>query len=95
MRADKSKNGGKTMPNDDLERTDSLEDLSLLLIVIQRMGRTLANTSHASSYRSAREFNELLHQARLKLDAIRAAAPSRADAGKEKREPLRHKPRVM
>lgn len=83
------------MPTDDLERSDSLEDLSMLLTVIQRMGRTLANTSHASSYRSAREFNELLHQARMKLDAMRTATPSRADANQEKTAPLRRKPRVM
>lgn len=83
------------MDKEDLERSDSLEDLSMLLTVIQRMGRTLADRSHASSYRSAREFNELLHQARLKLEAIRAATPARTDADKPRRDTPRHKPRVM
>lgn len=83
------------MQSEDLERSDSLEDLSMLLTVIQRMGRTLANTSHASSYRSAREFNELLHQARMKLDAMRTATSPRADASHQKPAPLRRKPRVM
>ncbi len=83
------------MDKDSLERNDSLEDLSMLLTVIQRMGRTLANSSHASAYRSAREFNELLHQARLKLEAIRAATPAPAEPEHPRREPPRHKPRVM
>jgi len=71
-------------------RSDSLEDLSMLLTVIQRMGRTLANSSTATSYRSVREFNELVHQARMKVEAMRATTPARSEAA-----PPRHKPRVI
>lgn len=60
------------MHHDDIRRSELLQDLPLLLASAQQLGQGLANTSHGAMYRHARELNELLRQARLKLDQLRA-----------------------
>jgi hypothetical protein len=52
------------------ERRETIQELSDLLFVVQEMGRRLANETHGESYDLVRELNELLHQARAKLDLI-------------------------
>lgn len=52
------------------ERRETIQELSDLLFVVQEMGRRLANETHGESYDLVRELNDLLHQARAKLDLI-------------------------
>lgn len=52
------------------ERQDCIDQLSKLLSVVQDVARKLANGSHGRSYDKARELNEILHRARLQMDAI-------------------------
>jgi hypothetical protein len=54
------------------ERQDCIDQLSKLLSVVQDVARKLANESHGRSYDKARELNEILHKARLQMDAIEA-----------------------
>lgn len=53
------------------ERLETIEELTDLLIVVQEMGRRLANETHGDAYANVREFNELLHRARLQLAKIK------------------------
>jgi len=55
------------------ERQDRIDQLSKLLSVMQDVARKLANESHGRSYDKARELNEILHRARLQMDAIETA----------------------
>jgi hypothetical protein len=52
------------------ERQDRIDQLSKLLSVMQDVARKLANESHGRSYDKVRELNEILHRARLQMDAI-------------------------
>jgi len=52
------------------ERRETIDELSDLLVVVQEMGRRLAEESHGDAYAKVREFNEVLHQARIRLAAI-------------------------
>lgn len=54
------------------ERQDRIDQLSKLLSVMQDVARKLANESHGRSYDKARELNEILHRARLQMEAIEA-----------------------
>lgn len=54
----------------DGERRETIEELSDLLVVVQEMGRRLANETHGESYDMVRELNEILHTARLKIGEI-------------------------
>ncbi len=54
------------------ERRETMEELSNLLLVLQRMGHRLSYETHEAAYDSVREFNELLHEARRKLSLIEA-----------------------
>jgi hypothetical protein len=54
----------------DGERRETIEELSDLLVVVQEMGRRLANETHGESYDMVRELNEILHMARLKIGKI-------------------------
>lgn len=54
------------------ERRETIDELSDLLFVCQELGRRLANETHGDSYRQVGQFNEILHQARMQLDTIRA-----------------------
>ena len=53
------------------ERRETIDELSDLLIVVQEMGRRLADETHGDAYASVRELNELLHQTRVQLQKIR------------------------
>ncbi|WP_186410372.1 hypothetical protein [Candidatus Propionivibrio aalborgensis] len=53
------------------ERRETIEELFDLLIVVQEMGRRLADETHGNSYSQVRELNELLHQARVQLTKIK------------------------
>ena len=53
------------------ERRETIDELSDLLIVVQEMGRRLADENHGDAYASVRELNELLHQTRVQLQKIR------------------------
>jgi hypothetical protein len=52
------------------ERIETAKELSDLFVVVQEMGRRLANETHGEAYDLVRELNELLHQARLKINQI-------------------------
>ena len=56
------------------ERRETIDELSDLLIVVQEMGRRLADETHGDAYASVRELNELLHQTRVQLQKIRDEA---------------------
>lgn len=56
------------------ERRETIEELTDVLAVAQQMGQRLANETHGEAYASVREFNELLHLARVRLARIRDAA---------------------
>ena len=53
------------------ERRETIEELSDLLLVVQEMGRRLADETHGDSYSQVRELNELLHQTRVQLTKIK------------------------
>lgn len=53
------------------ERRETIDELSDLLFVVQEMGRRLANETHGNSYSQVRELNEILHQARIRLNRIK------------------------
>ena len=53
------------------ERRETIDELSDLMIVVQEMGRRLADETHGDAYSSVRELNELLHQSRVQLQKIR------------------------
>ena len=53
------------------ERLETIEELTDLLVVVQEMGRRLANETHGEAYASVRELNELLHLARRQMEKIR------------------------
>ena len=53
------------------ERRETIEELSDLLLVVQEMGRRLADETHGDSYSQVRELNELLHQTRVQLSKIK------------------------
>jgi len=54
------------------ERRETVDELSDLLLVVQEMGQRLANETHGDAYAPVRELNELLHQARRKIEKIKA-----------------------
>ena len=60
------------------ERRETIDELSDLLIVVQEMGRRLADETHGDASSSVRELNELLHQSRVQLQKIRDEAIKRA-----------------
>jgi hypothetical protein len=57
------------------ERRETVEEISELLAVVQEMGRRLANETHGTPYALVLELNELLHQARAKIEQIQANSP--------------------
>jgi hypothetical protein len=52
------------------ERNETVKELSGLFVIVQEMGRRLANETHGEAYDLVRELNELLHQTRLKINQI-------------------------
>ncbi|MDP3702131.1 MAG: hypothetical protein Q8R72_14640 [Hylemonella sp.] len=52
------------------ERQDRIDQLSKLLSVTQNLARKLGNESHGRSYDKVHELNEILHRARLQMEAI-------------------------
>ncbi len=66
-------------------RTQHIEQLAKLLIVVQDMARKLADESHGRSYDKVRELNELLHRARLQMASIQADEGGMAPLGIERR----------
>ncbi|MES2878733.1 MAG: hypothetical protein V4713_09945 [Pseudomonadota bacterium] len=55
----------------DDERRETIDELSDLLVVVQEMGRRLANETHGNAYAQVKELNELLHQTRVQLNKIK------------------------
>jgi hypothetical protein len=53
------------------ERRETIDELSDLLFVVQKVGRRLADETHGDSYSEVRVLNELLHQTRVQLIKIR------------------------
>ncbi len=56
------------------ERRETIDELADLMIVVQEMGRRLADETHGNASASVRELNELLHQSRVQLQRIRDEA---------------------
>lgn len=59
-----------------IERHETIKELFHLFLMVQQMGQVIANTSHGAAHDGARELNELLHQARLKIELIHAELPA-------------------
>lgn len=55
---------------DDDERRETIKELLDLVVVVQSMGQRLANETHGDDYASVRQFNELVHLARVELARI-------------------------
>jgi hypothetical protein len=53
------------------ERRETIDELADLMIVVQEMGRRLADETRGNASSSVRELNELLHQSRVQLQKIR------------------------
>ena len=53
------------------ERRETIDELADLMVVVQEMGRRLADETRGNASASVRELNELLHQSRLLLQKIR------------------------
>jgi predicted membrane GTPase involved in stress response len=53
------------------ERRETIAELSDLFLVVQEMGRRLADETHGDLYAQVRELNELLHQARIQITRIK------------------------
>lgn len=60
------------------ERHETIDELSDLFLVVQEMGRRLANETHGDSYAQVQQLNQRLHHARIQLDRIK---DGRAGAG--------------
>ena len=54
------------------ERRETICELADLMLVAQEMGQRLANETHGEAYAPVRELNELLHQARVQIEKIKA-----------------------
>jgi len=52
------------------ERRETISEMSDLLLVLQEMGRRLANETHGDAHAQVRDLNESLHEVRLQVDAI-------------------------
>ena len=59
------------------ERRETIEELSALLFVVQEMGQRLAYETHGEPYDLVRELNEILHQARQKMQQVQNATKSK------------------
>ena len=53
------------------ERRETIDELADLMVVVQEMGRRLADETRGNASSGVRELNELLHQSRLQLQKIR------------------------
>ncbi len=53
------------------ERRETIAELSDLFLVVQEMGRRLADETHGDAYAQVRELNELLHQVRIQITRIK------------------------
>jgi len=53
------------------ERRETIAELSDLFLVVQEMGRRLADETHGDSYDQVRELNALLHQVRVQITRIK------------------------
>lgn len=60
------------MTFDDDDRFATIEQVTQLLSAVQVMARKLANESHGRTYDRVRDFNEILHRARMQLNMIEA-----------------------
>ena len=54
------------------DRRETIYELAELMLVAQEMGQRLANETHGEAYAPVRELNELLHQARMQVEKIKA-----------------------
>lgn len=55
------------------ERTETLNELSDLLFVVQEKGQRLALETHEKNYDQVQELNVLLHQLRAKLQLLKSS----------------------
>lgn len=69
------------MGEEDRERIEALDEIYMLFVVVQQLGRKLEEHSHGYLYHHAHEFNEALHRARRRLDLIRAETPDTGPLG--------------
>ncbi|WP_018606247.1 hypothetical protein [Uliginosibacterium gangwonense] len=56
------------------ERTETIEELADLIVVVQEMGHRLAYETHGDDYCQVQELNELLHQVRITITQIKQNA---------------------
>ncbi|MDD4928460.1 MAG: hypothetical protein PHP85_04200 [Gallionella sp.] len=55
----------------DKRRSETIGELSALLLLAQETGSRLACETHEDTYDLVQELNQLLHQSRVKLELIR------------------------
>lgn len=60
------------------ERRETIDELADLMVVVQEMGRRLADETRGNASSGVGELNELLHQSRVQLQKIRDEAIKRA-----------------
>lgn len=74
-----SKQETSYMPGDILkeEQRETARELADVMRLAQEMGRRLAHETHGDLYDDVRFLNELLHQTRIKADAIQEKLVSR------------------
>lgn len=84
------------MHADDMGRTETLDELSLLFTVVQQLGVNLETRTSGYLHHHAREFNELVLQARRRLDLIKAESRRLDDAADMPEVmPAPHRPRAF
>lgn len=70
------------------ERHETIKELFHLFLMVQQMGQVIANTSHGAAHDGARELNELLHQARLRIELIHAELPTASHHHRDAEDPM-------
>ena len=74
------------MTIDNGDRLATIEQVTQLLSAVQVMARKLADESHGRTYDRVREFNEILHRARMQLNMIEADSSFMPPFAEERRK---------
>ena len=72
MQDDQSTHGERRQPNESPrgEQRETIEEMSALLTIVQRMGHRLSYETHSTDYDMVYDLNQILHQARMQLEKI-------------------------
>ncbi len=84
------------MHPDEMARTETLDELSLLFTVVQQLGANLEQQTSGHLHHHARELSTLIQQARWRLDLIKTESRRLGDAGDlPDGLPALHRPRAF